>query len=269
MSLWRMLRLTAQMVKANVMLTMEYRIGYFIAMVNIVLRPAIALLVWLTVAQHGVRLPYDREQFVTYFVLMGIASLATQTWTSEYVAADIRNGDLNKVLVRPAPHILHYIANNLGEKVIKLGLLLLPIALMILAFRDQIQLPSDPLRWALFVLALTLAAVLAFLLDYLMGSFAFFLQDVGGAVGVERLLYALLAGRFVPLALFPASLSGFLEAQPFRYLLSFPLEVLTASLTPPALARGFAWQVTYCVGFVAAYRLLWRYGLRSYAAASA
>jgi ABC-2 type transport system permease protein len=265
----RPLRLAAQLVKMNVMLTMEYRVGFFIAMVNLVLRPAIALLVWLTVARAGVRLPYDREQFVTYFVLMGLVSLATQTWTWEYVAADIRRGDLNKVLVRPAPHVLHYICNNLGEKVVKLGLLLPPIAAMVLVFHDQIRVPADPLRWALFGSAVVLAAVLTFLVDYLMGSLAFWLQDVSGAVGVKRLLEGLLAGRLVPLAFFPEWMAGFLEAQPFRYLLSFPLEVLTADLPAAALARGFAWQAAYCLVLVGAYRLLWRHGLRSYAASGA
>jgi len=80
------------------------------------------------------------------------------------------------------------------------------------------------------------------------------------------LVGAFLAGQFVPLALFPPSMAGFLEVQPFRYTLSFPLEVLTGSLAPDALARGFAWQAGYLLGLSALYRLIWHYGLRAYAA---
>ncbi len=223
------LRIVARLVKMNVMLTLEYRVGFFISMINLVMNPTIALLVWLTVSESGVPLPYDRGQFVTYFVLMALVSLATQTWTAEYVEQDIRDGHLNKSLLRPAPNILHYVDNNLGEKVVKLG----------------------------------------FLLDYSLGSLAFWLQDVSGVLSLERLLYGLLAGRFVPLAFFPPELTGLLEALPFRYLLSFPLELLTADLPPAALARGFAWQAAYVLGALAAYRAVWRYGLRAYAATGA
>lgn len=263
------LRIVARLVKMNVMLTLEYRVGFFIAMINLVLNPTIALLVWLTVSESGVPLPYDRGQFVTYFVLMALVSLATQTWTAEYVEQDIRDGDLNKSLLRPAPNILHYVANNLGEKVVKLGLLLPPVLLVGLVYRDALQLPTSPSRWLLFGVALVLASALRFLLDYSLGSLAFWLQDVSGVLSLERLLYGLLAGRFVPLAFFPPELTGLLEALPFRYLLSFPLELLTADLPPAALARGFAWQAAYVLGALAAYRAVWRYGLRAYAATGA
>lgn len=266
MSLPVWLRVLVRMVKLNVMLTMEYRVSFFIIMANLVLRPAIALLVWLAASDAGVALPYDRSQFVAYFVLMALVSMATQTWTAEYVEEDIRYGDLNKSLMRPAPNVLHYVANNLGEKIIKLGLLLPIVLLLALAFRYELSLPTDPSRWLVFGGALVLAAVLNFLIDYLTGSLAFFLLDTSGVLSLRRLCYGLLAGQFVPLAFFPPSLAGLLEAQPFRYTLSFPLEVLTADLSPAVLARGFAWQVGYCVAFLAAYRVVWRRGLRLYGA---
>ena len=106
-------------------------------------------------------------------------------------------------------------------------------------------------------------------MNFVIGSLAFWMQDVSGLVRLKNLVGALLAGYLIPLALFPPEAASFLEAQPFRYTLSFPLELLTGSLPPDAIARGFGWQVSYCVGLWACYRLLWRYGLRSYAATGA
>ena len=159
--------------------------------------------------------------------------------------------------------------NNLGEKIVKLPLLLPLVALVALFFWADLRLPNQPRDWLLFALALPLAATVAFLLDFVIGSLAFWMQDVSGLVRLKNLVGALLAGQLVPLALFPPEAAGFLEAQPFRYTLSFPLELLTGSLAPVAIVRGFAWQVGYCVGLWAFYRLLWRYGLRSYSAAGA
>lgn len=250
----------------SVMLTLEYRGAFFIYMVNVVATPLISLLIWLTVSEQGVALPYDRGQFVTYYVLLSVVSMLTNTWLAVYLAQDIRRGGLSAWLLRPVPQSLRYIGNNIGEKVIKLPLLLPLVGLVALAFRADLRLPADPLAWLLFALSLPLAAALAFLLDVAIASLAFWIQDVRGLIRVRDLVGAFLAGRFVPLALFPASLSGLLEAQPFRYTLSFPLEVLTGALSGEATARGFLWQGGYCLGVWACCRVLWRLGLKTYTA---
>jgi ABC-2 type transport system permease protein len=257
------------MVAMNVMTTIEYRAAFLIYMINIVASPVISLLVWLTVSEQGVQLPYSRGQFVTYYVLLSVVSMLTSTWLAPFVAEQIRLGGLSPWLLRPAPYIANFISNNVGEKIIKLPLLLPLIALVALFFRADLHLPADPLAWLLFALALPLAATVAFLLDFVIGSLAFWMQDVKGLIRLKNLVGAFLAGQFIPLALFPPRFAGLLEAQPFRYTLSFPLEVVTGSLTPAAMARGFAWQVGYCLGLWGCYRLLWRYGLRSYAATGA
>jgi ABC-2 type transport system permease protein len=238
-------------------------------MANTVAVPIVSLLVWLTVSAQGVRLPYSRGQFVTYFVLLSVASMLTGTWLAEYVAETIRLGRLSAWLLRPAPFIAHDVGNNIGEKVIKLPLLLPLVGLVAVLFRADLRLPASPVAWLLFALSLPLAAAIAFLIDFVIGSLAFWVQDVRGVIRLKTLVGAFLSGQVVPLALFPPGLSGFLGAQPFRYTLSFPLEVVMGRLSPAALAQGFAWQVAYCLGLWACYRLLWRAGLRSYAATGA
>ncbi len=170
------------------------------------------------------------------------------------------------MLLRPAPLLPHYIGNNLGEKLIKLPLLLPLVLVVALLFREDLRLPADPRAWLLCALSLPLAAAIAFLLDFVIGSLAFWVEDVRGLLRVRTLVGAFLAGQFVPLALFPPQFGPFLEAQPFRYTLSFPLEVLTGGLSPAVLVRGFGWQIGYCLGLWVCYRLSWRYGLKHYAA---
>ncbi len=262
----RTLRVIWRQVLMNVMLTLEYRGAFFVYMVYVVAAPLISLLVWLTVSEQGVQLPYDRSQFVTYYVLLGLVNMLTNTWLGPYVADSIRLGGLSEHLLRPAPYVAHYIGNNIGEKIIKLPLLLPLIALVALIFRRDLHLPADPRAWLLFAVSLPMAAAIALLLDLIVASLAFWLQEVQGLLRVKAMLGALLAGQFVPLALFPPALSRLLEAQPFRYTLSFPLEVLMGGLSSQALIRGLVWQAGYCLGFWACCRLLWQRGLRAYTA---
>src|SRR5437763_5067173 len=225
-------RVIWRLVTMNVMQTLEYRGAFFVYMINTVVVPVISLLVWLTVSEQSVRLPYNRSQLVTYYVLLSVVSMLTATWLAEYVAENIRLGNLSPWLVRPAPYITHDIGNNIGEKLVKLPLLVPLVGLVALIFRSDLRLSVDPRAWLLFALSLPMAAAVAFLLDFVIGSLAFWVQDVRGLIRVKGLAGALLAGQIVPLALFPPGMSGFLGVQTFRYTLSFPLAVLTGPLSP-------------------------------------
>ncbi len=260
------IRLMYRHVAMNVMATLEYRGAFFVYMINTVAAPVVYLLVWLTVSEQGVALPYDRGQFVTYYVLLSLSSMLTSTWLSPYLAEDIRLGGLSPWLLRPGSYLYHYAGNNIGEKVVKLPLLLPLVLLVVLVFRHDIHLPAEGRAWLLYAVSLALAATLAFLIDVVIGSLAFWLQEVKGLIRVKDLTGDFFSGRFVPLALFPPALAPLLEAQPFRYTLSFPLEVLTGALSPQATLRGFLWQAGYCLGLYACYRVLWYFGLRTYAA---
>ena len=266
----RLRRLLAQLIKVNVMMTLEYRAAFFIYMLNAAAQPAMSLLVWLAVAgASGDALPLGRAHLVTYYVMMGIVGVVVGTWGAPYLAADIRNGDLSKDLMKPAPLVFVAIGNYVGEKIVKLGMLLPLVALLGWLFRDSLRLPVEPWRWLLFLLALVIAASLTYLMDFVQGLLAFWIQDVSGVLALEDLLEKLMAGRFIPLAFFPPALAPLLLVLPWRYTLSFPLEVLTGTLTAGALAVGFAWQMGWCAAMWLMYRVLWRYGLRAYAAAGA
>jgi ABC-2 type transport system permease protein len=260
----RLARTFTRLVAKNLALTLAYRGGFLILMLSTVISPLISLLIWRTVLDHGVRLPLDRPQFVTYYVLLGLVSMLTGVWEAPYTAEAIRLGRLSPELLRPAPVILQPIANNVGEKIVKLPLLLPIVAGVALLFADDFSLPTAPLAWLLFLFSLPVAAAINFLLDYLVGLLAFWLDDVGGLIRVLGLVRGFLAGRLVPLALFPPALGPLLDAQPFRYTLSFPLEVVTGALDADALLRGFAWQVVWLLVLIGAYRVVWRRGLRLY-----
>ena len=255
--------------KLNMMGELEYRAAFLIWIVEDALSSFISLAVWLAVAEHSSRLPLDRSQLFTYFIAQGIVHTCTMSWLLYLIPENIRDGHLSQKLLRPVPPMAHWIANNLGEKALRL-LMQVPLVCAVgLFFRAELRLPGDVWTWALVVIAVLLAAAVAFLLDLLVTSMAFWLQDVWGLSGGFSLAERFLNGRLIPLALFPAWLAGAVEAQPFRYMLSFPLEVLTGSLTPDAVARGFTWQVGWVIGLYLLYRIQWRYGLRAYSAVGA
>ena len=263
---WRVLW---RMTVINLIATLEYRGSFAIYMFSIAASSVISLLVWLAVLDQGVPLAMDRQHLVTYYILLSVVSMLTSSWLCEYLAQNIRLGLLSPTLLRPSPDIANGIANNLAEKIVKLVFLLPMVGFVAIFFRHDLLLPTEPIVWALFVVCLPLAAATTFLLDYLIGSLAFWVEDVTGLSRVRALVAAFLSGQLVPLTLFPEWLTPLLRVQPFRYTLSFPLEVLTGHLSGDDLTLGFGFQAGYCVILWAAYRICWQYGLRAYSASGA
>lgn len=107
-----------------------------------------------------------------------------------------------------------------------------------------------------------------YLLDVAVGSLAFWFEDTAGVDRFRTLGTRVLSGAVLPLALFPAPLQGFLDVQPFRFLVSFPIEVLLLD-DRSNLVRGFALQVGWVAAVGCSTVALWRRGLRSYQGAGA
>jgi len=84
---------------------------------------------------------------------------------------------------------------------------------------------------------------------------------------LQDTLVFLLAGQVAPTALLPGAVRGLAKALPFRYMLGFPVEVLTGQLAPIELLAGFACQAGWLVVALGLYAALWRLGLRRYVAA--
>lgn len=252
----------------EVRMTLHYRWWLAMMQLGAVTGPAISLLVWDGARRLGADLPVTAEYLTTYLLLVSFVALLTSSWTTQHLSTSIRLGGLNSWLVRPCSTHLGGLANNLGEKLVKLVLLLPMLALLAVPFRDELRLPGTAGRWALFALATVLAAALAYSLDVAIGSLAFWFEDTAGIDRLRSLGTRVLSGAVLPLALFPASLHGFLDVQPFRFLVSFPIDVLLLE-DRSGLARGFALQAGWlaAVGWLTV--VLWRRGIRSYEGAGA
>ena len=263
------LRIIRRLVIIDFSMALIYRAEFAMYMVSIVLWPAISLLIWRAALESGASLPLDAAYLTTYFVLMGVVEMLTSSWTSGFLAEEIRLGRISKWLVRPGSTHFNGIANNLSEKLIKSIALAPMIAILWWFFRDHVVVPADPLRWILFLISVIAAAVMKYALDVLVASLAFWMDDIGGIDYARGVTAMVLRGQLVPLALFPAWSQGFMEVQPFRFTLSFPLEILIADLPTRELAIGMALQLAYPLLSVLGARWLWRKGLRAYSAVGA
>lgn len=249
--------------------SMMYRTQFAVYMISAVVAVVVGLFIWTTIEASGADLPVGREFLVTYYMLSAVVFVLASTWHSEYLASEIRNGGLNAWLVRPGSYLLNLLANNIAEKIVKVMAIIPMLALVWLAYRDSFALPAEAWRWLLFVPAMLGAAAINFGLVTAIGSLGFWLDDNTGVARSQHMVRGVLSGQAVPLSLFPGWSQGFLEWQPFRFSLSFPLEVLLMDLNTSQVALGFALMTGWAVFFVWLARAVWLRGLRVYGAVGA
>ena len=80
------------------------------------------------------------------------------------------------------------------------------------------------------------------------------------------MLFLSLTGRFAPMALLPAPLVLLATVLPFRWMVSFPVEVLLGQLTISEVLQGFLFQAFWLGVMIISVRLIWKLGVRHYGA---
>lgn len=264
----RHVRVFGKLLVLNLSSSFSYRGEMFLWQVGNVLVPLISLFVWQAAIASGAQLPTSGRYLTAYFVLISIINMLTNSWTAFFLAEEIRDGGLNKYLCRATSTHINALANNVGEKVVKLILLVPMVVVLALALGDRFALPNQLWRWLLALGCLIIAALMTWLLDVMIGSLAFWFADVSGFLRASEVIVPLLSGAVIPLALLPAAVRGVSQVQPFRFLVSFPLEVLLGDVRG-GLATGLLLQIGWLVIFAFAARLIWRLGIRTYSGAGA
>ena len=148
--------------------------------------------------------------------------------------------------MKPMPHPAHSQSTNFYQTIVVIDLV--------------------PVNVMAFVPALILAWALRFLWGYWLALLAFWTTDFSAMLAVQDALVFLLAGQVAPLAVLPPALQMLAMVLPFRYMLGFPVEVITNQLDATGLLIGFGVQLAWVTVALVLSMLLWRRGLKRYEA---
>lgn len=256
------------LLRQEVQMIAQYRWWLLAMQASVIVVPLISLLVWRGAIAHGAEPPVTPKYLTTYLVLVSLVTMLTSSWTAKFLADNIRLGNLNAWLVRPCSTHLAAVANNVSEKLAKLATLLPLVVALAIPFRDDLELPTHPGRWLLFLWALALGAIMIFSFDIIVGSLAFWWDDVTAVDRFRQMVTLFMSGALIPLSVMPAAWGPFLAVQPFGYAVAFPIQTL---LAPDAatIRVGLAVQAAWVLLALATARLAWVRGLRRYSGAGA
>ncbi len=222
------------------------------------------LLVWSAAAEEGTAAGLDREELVGYYVvliLVNQVTFSTNNWT---VGDGIRYGRLNFLLVRPLSPFYDALASEVAVKVVFMTFALPLTGLLALLLRPSLPLAAGSIL--AFLPALVLAWALRFLWGYWLALLSFWASRADALLSLQESLVFLLGGQVAPIVLLPAGMQQLAIVLPFRYMLSFPVEILAGQLEGSAIWTGLAIQAAWLLLALALCVGLWRAGLRRYSA---
>jgi ABC-2 type transport system permease protein len=249
--------------------TFVYRWNFLLRSLFSVIPLIGTVFVWRAVCEQGGGLAeYQLSTMVFYFVaVMIVDNLASPTEDEWRIAAEIRDGQISAILIKPINHLLYRFSLFVAYRFLY-SVVTLPVVACILWFmRGDLQLPQHLFTWPLFALAVLGSALIQFFIAYSLAMLAFWILEVSTLIFILYSFEYFLSGHVFPLDLLSPRLHALLEWAPFPYELFFPVQILLERLETGALQRGFVMQWAWVCVLGCTARFLWMRGVRKYQAA--
>jgi ABC-2 type transport system permease protein len=259
----RALRAYPALLRAGFVAAVAYRAEFLIWMFSTNM-PLVMLAIWAAAARSAPVAGYTQKAFAAYYIAALLVRLLTGAWVVWELTMEIRQGTLALRLLRPIHPILSYSADNIAAVPMR-GIVAIPVVgILLWVARDGLA--HDWFQWMLLVPALLGAWLLYFLVQAIIGTFALRFESATSLFDAWLGFSNVLSGYLVPLDLFPAAVRKAAMVLPFRFQLSFPVELMLGRWSRGDALELLAAQWGYVAFFLVATHLAWRAGLRHYAA---
>lgn len=156
------------------------------------------------------------------------------------------DGSITNDLTRPIPHILFWMARDLGRGLVNLVLRGLSL-LLIFALFYPLTFTNGWWNWVGSLLSLTMAWLLNFFWRHLVNLLSFWVSDARGLARSAFALSMLFCGFVFPLRLFPEWFSALARLTPFPYMYNLPVEALLGLQSGPQLGLPLLTQALWTV----------------------
>lgn len=232
-----------------------YRLATIVWMTGAVVQPLITMIVWMNIR------PSQSDAFVFYFMALIFVERMTSAWDVWELDREIRHGTFSTYILRPL-HPIHWaIAENIVYKGLFL-VVLVPFWTVLALFVPALRLDVTGTQMLLFLTALVLGMMLRFLFSYTCGLLGFWITKVTAVYSMMEVVSLFLSGRIAPLSMLPPVLQQWSIFLPFRYMIGFPIDILTGAANRADIAFGFLVASVWVMLLIVALCLLWKAGLK-------
>jgi ABC-2 type transport system permease protein len=210
---------------------------------------------------------YTFAEMVSYYLLSTVVDALTAVNEDDWqIAADIKDGNISQFLLKPIDYLWYRFCLFISGRITYLAVAVVPLAIFISCLHSYFVLPPSGTALAMFLVSVTLTALLQFFMSYTMAMLAFWVLEVSTFIFILFAFEYLASGHLFPLDILPPFLERVLYFTPFPYQLYFPVSVYMGKTAGVELARGLFIQVLWVGAMYALARFAWKRGIKKYAA---
>jgi ABC-2 type transport system permease protein len=247
-----------------------YRINFIMWRVRNVLQVFLIFFLWSSVFADPTRVVfgYDRARILTY--VFGILLLRAIVFASRTIdiTGEIGSGDLTNYLLKPVSYFRYWFTRDLSSKALNLSFAVVETTILFLILKPPFFFQNDSLVLLFFLAFLVMAVVIYFCLLFLIGMITFWSPSSGWPAQFlfMGIVTEFLSGAIFPLDIFPGTMQKIIHFLPFQYLLFFPLQVYLGKVNYETMLSGFFIALFWLIILIFAVNLVWKRGLKNYAA---
>ncbi|MFN7137902.1 MAG: ABC transporter permease [Limisphaerales bacterium] len=210
---------------------------------------------------------YTLASMISYYLIVTIVDALTAVAEDDWqIAAEIREGTISQFILKPIDFLWYRLCLFFSGRIIYTAVAIVPVGLFIFFMRQYLVAPPDLETFGIFLLSLTMTALLQFFLSYTMALLAFWVLEVSTFIFILYAFEYLVGGHLFPLDILPPAIANVLSYTPFPYQLFFPVSVYLGQTTGEALWRGLMIQGAWTVLAYLLARFVWSRGIKKYSA---
>ncbi len=244
-----------------------YRLNFILWRFRNVLRLLMTFFLWrgIFVTNPNV-FGYTQTRMLTYvFLVLVVQTVVLSAPSADNIGGEIGNGDLSNYLVKPMSYLKYWFTRDLASKLLNISFASVEAILLFIILSPTLQFPSKLLSFLGFLVSLTLAVILYFLVNVATKFVAFWTpENTWGITFLTLVLIEILAGGIFPLDVLPQGIKIVLQFTPFPYLVYFPIAIFVGKITGIEIIRVLVQASVWIIVMRYLVKLVWRRGLVAY-----
>ncbi len=266
--------LHSQLKQARIIVSMawqtnlNYRFTIFMYRFGEIAEVLILILMWSAIyAGSGALIKgFTLNEMITYVLVGNLCAVATRNFLWSRVSRDINEGRLSMYLVKPISYIKFIFITELGRIFLSTVISIISQLMVAFFFFSKVVVNTDPRYLWLILLMIFLAFIIELLVGFLIGTIAFWTDEVDGLQATIDRIKRFFSGGYFPLTLLPATIASVSTFLPFQYSFFAPAALYLKKMTLVQGLYGIGVQVVWIFLLFLLLALVWKQGLKRYEA---
>lgn len=210
----------------------------------------------------------SQSYVVSYYLLIMLVSKLTTDYTLEFGVRDIIYGRFSNLLIKPYNYLIEYLGTNIGGNILRF-LIFLPGFILGVYFAQKYNLwivDFNPYNIFLGIIAIIIGFLISFILGNTVSLIAIYIKEMDSIRTFYYNVASLLSGEFLPIVFLPMWGAFVLHLFPFRYTLSFPVEVIIGNINDYEIRLGFMISIIWLLVLFFSYKTVYSLSKKKYEA---